>query len=97
MNFGPELPKLNIALQTTSIMFGSFECFQTATDWSSTAITLTMCAASGIDLPINITLGTKTSSSSAAPISIKEAATCDPGHYSNNFVCAPCEVGRHGR
>jgi hypothetical protein len=56
-----------------------------------------MCAASGIDLPINITLGTKTSSSSAAPISIKEAATCDPGYYSNNFVCAPCEVGRHGR
>jgi hypothetical protein len=97
MNFGPELPKLNIALLTTSITFGSFECFQTVSNWSSTAITLTMCAASGTDLPIKITLGTKTSPASATVVSIKEAATCAPGLYSKDFVCASCQVGRHGR
>ena len=96
-NFGPARPKLNIALQTTSITFGSFECFQTVTNWTFTAITLTMCAASGTDLPIAIKLGTKTSPSFATSVSIKEAATCAPGHFSNNFVCDPCQVGRHGR
>ena len=98
MNFGAIKPKLNIDLTIAAIDFGTTQCFQTVTSWSATSITLRVCAASGTNLPIHITLGNKTSPPFATLITVSSTAVCLPGEYSDaNNKCALCPSGRHGK
>jgi len=80
-NFGAIKPNENTDVTIAAINFGPIECFQTVTLWSATSITLQMCAVSGTNLPINITLGTKTLPPFATVIKVKAVVECGPGSF----------------
>jgi hypothetical protein len=85
-NFGAIEPTKNIDVTIARITFGEIGCIQTVTWWSATSITLQMCATSGTSLPINITLGTKTSPPFTMQIKVKAVAECDAGRFSSSLL-----------
>jgi hypothetical protein len=85
-NFGAIKPNENTDVTIAAIKFGTIECFQTVTLWSATSITLQMCAASGTDLPISITLGTKASPPFATVIKVKAVVECEAGRFSSSLL-----------
>ena len=85
-NFGAIKPNENTDVTIAAIKFGTTECFQTVALWNATSITLQMCAASGTNLPINITLGTKTSPPFATVIKVKAVVECDAGKFSSSLL-----------
>ena len=83
MNFGKDEP--NVAgiedVDAVKIDIGNSSCLSTVTSWSATKITLKMCATSGTNLPVSITLGMKQSPPLATTIKVKVAVECDQGRF----------------